>query len=289
MFYILLKNRNNNEKVIIFTIISIICGISYGNNPLIYIFITNICYSLLSIIIVEFIKRSEKLINIHGTVRQVQDEKIFRDSLFKVTHEIKNPIAVCKGYLDMMDTNNTKQMNKYVPIIRQEIERTLTLMNDFLSLTKLKVDKKNIDITLLLDDLCSCVESLLIEKNMHFIYDISNTDIYIEGDYDRIKQVLMNLIKNSVESIQKGKIGIIKLKMILKKDKICIILEDNGIGMNREILKRIGEPFFTTKKNGTGLGIKMCKEIIELHNGEIKFSSKVNIGTIVTIELPIKK
>ncbi len=77
--------------------------------------------------------------------------------------------------------------------------------------------------------------------------------------------------------------------MILKKDKICIILEDNGIGMNREILKRIGEPFFTTKKNGTGLGIKMCKEIIELHNGEIKFSSKTDVGTIVTIELPIKK
>lgn len=287
-FYILLKNRNYKEKILVFTVISMICEISYGYNPFVYILVTNICYSLLALAIVEFINRSEKLINIYGTYRQVEDEKAFRDSLFKVTHEIKNPIAVCKGYLDMINTSDIKQTNKYVSIIKQEIERTLTLMNDFLSLTKLRVEKSELDITLLLDDICSSIESLLIEKDMHFIYDISDQEVYINCDYDRIKQVLMNLIKNSMESIPKNTIGIIKLKMNKNKEKIVITIEDNGIGMDKTTLKRIGEPFFTTKKNGTGLGIKMCKEIIELHNGNIKFFSKVNTGTKVTIELPIK-
>ena len=117
----------------------------------------------------------------------------------------------------------------------------------------------------------------------------TSDEIYIEGDYDRLKQVLINLIKNSIESIKKDDIGLIKLKINYTFKKVCIILEDNGIGMNKETLKRIGEPFYTTKKNGTGLGVKLSKEIVELHNGKIIYESKLGKGTMVKIFLPIKK
>ena len=208
--------------------------------------------------------------------------------MFKVTHEIKNPIAVCKGYLDMMDTNNIKQVNKYIPIIKQEIERTLTLMSDFLNLTKLSINKSKMDIVLLLDDICSSVDELLIEKNIHFIFDIIEDTIYIEGDYDRLKQVILNIIKNSMESIN-NKIGLIKLSTIIRGNYIVINITDNGCGMNKSTLKQIGNPFFTTKKNGTGLGVKLSNEIIELHDGKIKYISKEGVGTTVKIYLKIKK
>lgn len=289
MFYILLKNKDLKIKLSTFCIIGIICNITIYNYQIIYSIIINICYTILGLTINEVISKGEKIINIYGTVRDIENEKSFRDSLFKITHEIKNPIAVCKGYLDMLDVNNSKQVNKYIPIIKQEIERTLTLMSDYLSLTKLKIEKTDVNMTLLLDDLCSGVEELLIENNIHFIFDVKDQDVYINGDYDRLKQVFVNIIKNSKESIEKNKIGLIKLKMYSKEKKVIITISDNGIGMNKETLKRVGEAFYTTKKGGTGLGVKLSKEIIELHNGTIKYSSKENVGTTVQIKLPIKK
>ena len=288
LFFVVLKNKKNETKLISFTAIGILCSLLLTSYSKVYIIISYICYSLISYFLMVLINKSEKIIKIYGTVKDIEDEKTFRETLFKVTHEIKNPIAVCKGYLDMMDTNNIKQVNKYIPIIKQEIERTLTLMSDFLNLTKLSINKSEMDIVLLLDDICSSVDELLIEKNIHFIFDIIEDAIYIEGDYDRLKQVILNIIKNSMESIN-NKIGLIKLSTIIRGNYIVINITDNGCGMNKSTLKQIGNPFFTTKKNGTGLGVKLSNEIIELHDGKIKYISKEGEGTTVKIYLKIKK
>lgn len=285
ILYILLKNMRFEYKIVIFYLVEIIFGILYGFsfNEAIYL---NILYALLSYVLILVMNRTKEIINIYGTVRQIEYEKNFRDSLFKVTHEIKNPIAVCKGYLDMLDTNNSVQVNKYIPIVKEEIDRTLVLMNDFLNLTKLKVDKTIIDISLLLDDLVGSIKALLTELNINFKYDIVDDEVYIEGDYNRLKQVFMNLVKNSAESIPGDKVGLIELNMAIKNNKIVITIEDNGNGMSKDILNRIGEAFLTTKSKGTGLGVKLSIEIIEQHNGTIKYISKEGKGTKVIIELP---
>ena len=188
----------------------------------------------------------------------------------------------------MLDTYNTKQVNKYIPIIKQEIDRTLTLMNDYLNLTKLSINKNVIDISLLLDDVCNCIDALLTGKNIHFMFDIVDDEVFIDGDYDRLKQVFINLIKNSVEAIEKDKIGLIKLQMTVKK-KAIIILEDNGCGMTKETIEKVGDAFYTTKEKGTGLGVKLSTEIIEQHNGSIQYKSKEKEGTTVIIKLPLYK
>lgn len=286
LFFVVLKNLRLEYKLLIYLIIEIISGLLFNYMDYTHVIISNVIYTLSSYFIVILMNKIEKIIDIYGTIRIVEYEKEFRDSLFQVTHEIKNPIAVCKGYLDMMDINNNKQVSKYIPIIKQEIDRTLTLMNDFLNLTKLKVEKNIIDVALLLDDVCNGVETLLIKKNIHFIFDIIDDEVFIDGDYDRLKQVFINLIKNSVESIEDGKIGIIKLKLEIKKE-VVITLEDNGSGMDKSSLKKMGEPFYTTKEKGTGLGVKLSKEIVELHDGTIKYSSKLGEGTTVKIKLPL--
>jgi len=287
-FFVILKNNNKKYKILGFLIIEIMCDLYYDYDEIIYLVIFNLFYAIIAYLLSELIRKSEQIINIHSVIKSAEEEKKLRDSLFKVTHEIKNPIAVCKGYLDMLDTNNNKQVNKYIPIVKQEIERTLTLMNDFLCLTKLKINKETVDLTLLLDDLCSSVDTLLEEKNIHFIYDVMDKDVYIEGDYDRLKQVLINIIKNSMEAIRDDVIGLIKLKMYVKNRYVFIKISDNGNGMKKEELKKIGEAFYTTKSKGTGLGIKLSKEIIESHEGIIKYTSKEKEGTTVLIKLPLK-
>ena len=279
------KNIKYEYKIGIFYILEIIFGLLLNANYTLVIYL-NVIYLALTYILIIAINKTDEIIDIYGTVRQIEYEKNFRESLFRVTHEIKNPIAVCKGYLDMLDTNNSKQVNKYIPIIKEEIDRTLILMNDFLNLTKLKIEKSIIDVSLLLDDLVSNISTLLTELNIKFVYNIIDEEVYINADYNRLKQVFINLIKNSVESIPKGKKGVIKLNMSIKKDNIIISIEDNGSGMNKKTIDRIGEAFFTTKDKGTGLGVKLCTEIIEQHNGTIKYSSKEGKGTIVTVKIP---
>lgn len=286
LYFVIFKDLKLEYKVSIFALIEIIFGIIYGYYNFLYIIVSNVIYALIGYFVYIAMTMTERIIDVYGTIRVVEYEKEFRDSLFQVTHEIKNPIAVCKGYLDMMDVNNSRQVNKYIPIIKQEIDRTLTLMNDYLNLTKLTVNKSVIDISLLLDDVCNAVEALLIGKNIHFMFDIVDDEIFINGDYDRLKQVFINLVKNSVESIDSSKIGVIKLKMTVNK-KVVITLTDNGKGMDKNTLQKVGTAFYTTKDKGTGLGVKLSMEIIELHNGKIKYSSKLNEGTTVRIELPL--
>ena len=286
LYFVIFKDLKLEYKVSIFALIEIIFGIIYGYYNFLYIIVSNVIYALIGYFVYIAMTMTERIIDVYGTIRVVEYEKEFRDSLFQVTHEIKNPIAVCKGYLDMMDVNNSRQVNKYIPIIKQEIDRTLTLMNDYLNLTKLTVNKSVIDISVLVDEVCNAVEALLIGKSIHFMFDIVDDEIFINGDYDRLKQVFINLVKNSVESIDSSKIGVIKLKMTVNK-KVVITLTDNGKGMDKNTLQKVGTAFYTTKDKGTGLGVKLSMEIIELHNGKIKYSSKLNEGTIVRIELPL--
>lgn len=279
--FIILKN--NNIKFLFLIVIEVVFSLILNSN--IYIIIANVVYVISSYILYKILVSMEKIINIYDTVKVIEYEKDFRNSLFEVTHEIKNPIAVCKGYIDMLDVNNSKQVNKYIPIIKEEIDRTLTLMNDYLNLTKLSINKNVIDISLLLDDVCNSIEEILKHRNVHFMFDILDEEVYINGDYDRLKQVFINLIKNAVEAIDINKIGVIKLRMIIK-NQVIVYISDNGVGMSKEAIEKVGSAFYTTKEKGTGLGVKLSMEIIEAHDGSIKYKSKINEGTTVVVKLP---
>lgn len=240
-------------------------------------------------LICHLMASSERIMNLHMTLKEVEKQKQLRDSLFKITHEIKNPIAVCKGYLDMFDINNPDHVKRYIPIIKQEIERTLTLMHDFLMLTKLNADKKRMDLSVLLQDVYDMSKMIFKDKKIDFLCSSIDQEIYIDGDYDRLKQVFLNIMKNAAEAIPNNKKGIIKFKVKESLKELIITISDNGVGMSKENLSKIGEPFYTTKQYGTGLGVKFSKEIIEIHDGSIEYKSKLNVGTTVIIKLPLKK
>ena len=105
------------------------------------------------------------------------------------------------------------------------------------------------------------------------------------GDFNRIKQVFVNVIKNSVESIIND--GIINIDVLVSLDCVKVIISDNGVGMTEMELSNIKEMFYTTKKDGTGLGVALSNEIILAHNGDINYNSVKDEGTSCTISLPI--
>lgn len=241
-----------------------------------------------SYLVFIYLLKGESIMNLNTAIKELEKEKVLRTSLFKLTHEIKNPLAVCKGYLDMLDLNNKDKILKYIPIIKGEIERTLTLMDDYLDYTKVKIQKEEVDIYLLLNDIIESLELFFKENKINLEYLVPDDELYLRVDYNRIKQVIVNILKNATEArdINKEEL-IIKIRTRITKNYFKIIIEDNGIGMDKDVLEQVTDLFFTTKKNGTGLGTSLSKEIVELHGGKIKYLSEVGIGTTVIINLPI--
>ena len=230
-------------------------------------------------------KLADNIVSLYSTLNSVIKENKIKNSLFKLTHEIKNPLAVCKGYIDMFDFDDIDKCKKYVGIIKSELDRSLNIMADFVDYSKIKINKEEMDLVLLLDDIYESFEILMNDKNISFLYDSSEDEIYIMGDYIRLKQVMVNIIKNSVEATGNG--GIIEIDVKCNNNMAIITISDNGIGMDEEELRCVKEMFYTTKKNGTGLGVALSNEIVDAHGGVINYESKKSIGTKCIIKLPL--
>lgn len=215
-------------------------------------------------------------------LRKYEERNNDNTLIFQIAHEVKNPISVCKGYLDMLDTTKKDKLNKYLPIIRSEMNRALTIMDDFLYLKRLTIQKDIMDLNMLIEDVDNTMQSILTNKNV--LLEIPNIDdeLLIDGDYDRLKQVFINLIKNSYEANANR----IKIKLEVKKDDVVINIIDNGDGISTKDMKRVGQLFFTTKVSGTGIGVSMSKEIIKLHHGSMKYKLNQEKGTTVTLVIP---
>lgn len=239
------------------------------------------------ILSIYLLKLADSITTLYSDIKMLEKEKQIKESLFKITHEVKNPIAVCKGYLDMLDLNNQDKINRYIPIIREEIERCLNIMTDFMQFSKIKLNKELVDINLLLDDIYDNFKLINKFKNITLEYYENEEEIYIEGDYNRLKQVLINLIKNSAESIAKKGNIVIKTKSDMNNFEIFVI--DNGCGMSKETLNKIKDIFYTTKEKGSGIGVSLSNEIIKAHGGNLDYSSELEKGTSVKITLPILK
>jgi two-component system, sporulation sensor kinase A len=203
-----------------------------------------------------------------------------------VAHEIRNPLTPIKGFMTLL--SKTKEYNPiFVDIILSELSRIETIITEFLSMAKPTQQKME---ALYIDQLIFQVIHLLQpEANLENkeITVLVETDIpQILGDENALKQVVVNVIRNALESLeQQGKINV---TLCLEDKLVCIKVVDNGCGISRERLAKIGEPFYSTKEKGTGLGLMTSFNIIENHSGKMSIDSIEGSGTTVQIHLPIK-
>ena len=256
---------------------------------LLNVFIIFILFIIFTYLEVIFFIQGTKITDLNAIIQELNREKALRSSISKLTHELKNPIAVCNGYLEMLDLNNKPKATKYISIIQSEIARSKTIIDEFSTYGKLKkIDYEELDITYLFEDIKHLLEPLFKLNKAQFTID-SKEEIYIYGDYNKLKQVFINLLKNTIEAKQPTIPLKVSISITSRKKQVVIIVKDNGIGMSDETLRHVSELFFTTKENGTGLGLAFSKEVIELHGGTFKISSLENIGTTITIVLPKEK
>ncbi len=287
-YYIISLKLKKPNFIILFSILKTIFIITLMKSVNYQIIISGIVFLVISFFATYLLEKTEDMLKLHKSIKEIENDKQIKTSLFKVTHEIKNPIAVCKGYLDMYDENK-EDIKRYIPILKEEIDRTLVLLEDFLSMNKLKINKDILDINLLLEEVTDNMNLLFLKNKIQLDIKIDDDEIYINGDYNRLTQVLINLFKNSIEALEKKKNKKISLWTKTEKNKIKIFIKDNGEGIPKDIMEKIKEPFYTTKAKGTGLGVALSDEIIKAHDGSLKYTSKYKDGTLVTVTLPIEK
>lgn len=203
-----------------------------------------------------------------------------------VAHEIRNPLTSLKGFLQLLNSRNLDYKD-YFDIMLTEVDRINFIVNEFMVVANPHVDRlqeeKNLQsilhsIVLLLD-----TQAILINVQIVTEYDIDLP--LIKCDENQLKQVFINILKNALEAMQNGGVILIQVKN-LKPDKILIRFIDQGTGIPEERISKLGEPFYTTKETGTGLGLMVTYKIIEAHKGHIYIKSKINHGTTVDIILP---
>lgn len=253
---------------------------------LIYLIITSTLFITFTYLSIYFFEKGENITNLYTITKESKKDKLLFESLSKLTHELKNPISVCKGYLEIIDKNGYQKAPKYLPIISSEIERSLSVINDFSSLGKLKeLNKEEVDLQVLLEELITILNPLFKKYNANIYLNVKQ-DICLKLDYLRMKQVFVNILKNALEARKEEEPLNVQIEVKKSLKAVKIIIKDNGIGMDKNTLDKITEIFYTTKANGNGLGVVLSKEIVEMHNGTITYKSQKGKGTTVTITLP---
>lgn len=298
LFFLLYLNfnkyikSNKNDNIFINNTIILVAMFQIANTIMNYskmLLIDNIHSFIIFTIIIKilnyFLSESKNVINLHMNLKEFEKDKNMKINLFKITHEIKNPLAVIKGYLSMFDVNNKEKSIKYIKIIKSEVNRSLNLLSDFMEFTKIKINTNNVIFSDLMDDIKEVLIPFFNAKNVKYNFNIE-ANIEINIDYNRIKQVLINVIKNAVEACPNN-MGLVSTTIFKDKDYLYIFVKDNGSGMDKDTLDNILVPFFTTKENGTGLGVSLSKEIILSHKGEISYDSILGKGTTCKITLPL--
>ena len=259
--------------------------ISYNDIVMLDEIISLIMYSLIIYAINYGINESKNIISLHMNLKEFEKEKNIKLNLFKITHEIKNPLTVVNGYLSMFDVTDIEKSKRYISILKNEVNRTLNLLSDFMEFTKIKIGKKECNFNDLISDVKEVLIPFFVKKNVNYSFCVQN-NIIVNMDYNRIKQVIINVIKNAVEACRESN-GMVTTTAFTEEDYLIIVVKDNGIGMDKFVLDNILVPFYTTKDNGTGLGVSLSKEILEAHGGTINYDSVKEKYTTCKITIPL--
>ncbi|WP_198509055.1 PAS domain-containing sensor histidine kinase [Bacillus sp. FJAT-44742] len=238
--------------------------------------------------------RNGKISGISAITRDIRDRKKTEDLLRRseklsvlgqlaaaVAHEVRNPLTTVKGFTQFL-----QDKSEYTGLMLSELDRIEVIINEFLTLAKPQaVTFKEEDIGEVIKNVLSLINTQAALNDIEIKTYLEAKKLPIYCDSNQIKQVLLNILKNALEAMPCGGILVVKTREISSYCQIEVI--DEGVGIAPERIKKLGEPFYSNKEKGTGLGLMVCYKIIEEHQGTITIESEEGVGTTVKMSLPI--
>lgn len=242
------------------------------------------------VLLVDITEKKEREIQL----RQAESLAALTTLSAGVAHEIKNPltsidihIQLLKREIDKLSGGEVENMRGLLAVVKEEVDRLNSIVQDFLFAVRpmsMSLDRE--DVNQLIQELVEFLKYELLEQDIEVELELEDDLPPLLTDAKYLKQALLNVVKNAVEAIQEH--GEIRIRTSQNADgDVVIEVIDNGKGIPEENMGKIFEPYFTTRKFGTGLGLVIVYKVIKEFGGEIKVKSEEGAGTAFTITLPV--
>ncbi|MBR1534457.1 MAG: HAMP domain-containing histidine kinase [Ruminococcus sp.] len=223
-------------------------------------------------------------------------EKLKNDFISRVSHELRTPLTAIKGWAETMQYGVPDRitLEKGMSVIVKESSRLTSLVEELLDFSKLQsgrltMQMERMDILAEIDEAVYMLRERAISEGKHLLYDDPEEMPIIYGDHNRLKQVFLNVIDNALKYTPEGGMIGVQVYRDYRENTIKLVVADNGCGINPEDLPKVKDKFYKAnqKINGSGIGLAVADEIIKMHKGSLDIESSPEVGTTVTITLPI--
>lgn len=241
----------------------------------------------LNMLVTTITDQTEKI----GLLEMVNHQKSLAtvgQNVASIIHEIRNPMTAIQGFIQMIKSNVEEQVNPYFQIVETELQRIDEMLVELLTISKpKKYDYHLLEFKGLIEQAITLLQLKALEANATIIFEYDDNASYlIKGNYNRLKQMLINLLKNSIEAVETGGSIIVRLHYT-NASTLRLIVEDKGKGMSEEQIANAFQSFFSTKDTGTGLGLVLVQTVVEEHQGSISVESQQAVGTRFIIDLNV--
>jgi signal transduction histidine kinase len=237
----------------------------------------------------QLTERLAQLTKMEERLQQVSQMAVLGEMAGQVAHEVRNPLGIIKGSVEMLAERATDPaIRRYIEVVLEETNRLNKAVEGVLRLgAPLCLNKASVSLSTLLNSVVQVSFAWSVSERVSVDCAPISPGTVVQGDFDLLHQAFANLVRNACQAMPSG--GIVKLSCDLQTDnqRVNIMIEDRGIGMAEDDLKRLGEPFFTKRKGGIGLGFSLAYRVIKEHGGALQVTSIQGRGTTVTISLPM--
>jgi two-component system, sporulation sensor kinase E len=246
-------------------------------------------YNLLSNLNLTVIRDITEEVELQDQLRKSDTLSVVGELAAGIAHEIRNPMTALKGFIQLLESSMGTDHEMYFHVIKSELQRIDSIITEFLILAKPQaVQYQETDLVKIMKDTLELLNAQAVMHNVQFKEQYATGIPVIFAEPNQLKQVFINIVKNAIEVMPKG--GKITIKIEEKgPQKVRISISDEGIGIPKEKIRKLGEPFYTTKERGTGLGLMVTFKILEEHEGAVDVESELGKGTTFHIDLPCKK
>jgi two-component system sporulation sensor kinase B len=275
--------------VVLYTQIAIfasanIANVSFPAKGSVY-FVIIIVGTLMATLLFEVIRMNSDLLE---KLMKAEKLEVVSHLAASISHEVRNPLTTCRGFLQLShEEEGSPHIKQYLGTAIQELDRASDIINDYLTFAKPAPNKmEQISIYQEIQNVVNILTPLANMNNVQMLVNFENRDqSFILGDRKKLEQSLINIVKNGIESMGNG--GRLEIKVDYQYPLVRVEIRDEGKGMTQHQINRLGEPYFTTKENGTGLGMMVSFSIIKGMGGQINVDSEIGNWTSFSIEFPM--
>ena len=204
-----------------------------------------------------------------------------------IAHEINNPLTAMKGFMQLLKSTENENKQHYIEVVLSEMDRIEIITNEFMAIAKPQAVKvKPKDMHILVEQVIMLLQSQARMNNVQIRTDFRSDIPLVHCEGNQVKQVFINILKNAIEAMPRGGDILVQIDKV-DNHQVSIRFIDQGHGIPKERIPYLGEPFYSIKEEGVGLGLMICYKIVETHQGKIIIESEVNKGSTFDVILPI--